>query len=109
MPDNEYANFILDLFAQYGHITIRAMFGGYGIYKNSVIFGLIVDDEVYFKVNNTNRQQYIDRGSEAFSYERNGKIIRMSYWKLPIEILESPEELKGWIDQSYQISSLRIK
>jgi DNA transformation protein len=104
VSNNEYANFILDLFADYGSITLRAMFGGYGVYKNSVIFALVADDEIYFKVNKDNMHQYVTRGSEAFSYERKGKIIKMSYWKLPIEILESSEELKNWIDQSYQIS-----
>jgi len=25
------------------------MFGGYGLYKNKVIFGMIVEDKLYFK------------------------------------------------------------
>lgn len=102
-------DYILDIFEQYGEFTSRSMFGGYGIYKNKVIFAIIAGDELYFKVDYSNQQQYIDHHSEPFSYEKNGKSYNMSYWKLPVEILEDEELLPSWIDQSYQISLKKKK
>jgi len=97
-------NYILEILEQHGDFTSRSMFGGYGIYKNKVIFAIIADDELYFKVDHSNQQQYIDHYSKPFVYEKNGKSYSMSYWKLPVEILEDENQLPIWIDQSYQIS-----
>jgi DNA transformation protein and related proteins len=109
MGKQEYLNHILEIFEQYGDFSSRSMFGGYGLYKNKVIFAIIADDELYFKVDDSNQQQYIDYHCEPFSYEKNGKSYKMSYWKLPVEILEDEELLALWIDQSYQISLKKKK
>jgi DNA transformation protein len=86
-------------------VTARAMFGGYGLYKNGVIFGIIVDDELYFKADDKNRGQFKDRHSEPFTYEaKKGKRVAMSYWKVPADILEDPNVLPKWIDASVQAS-----
>jgi DNA transformation protein len=101
---SDYVLYILDLLTPYGAITSRAMFGGYGIYKNQVIIGIIVDDELYFKVDQTNQTQYEEMGSVPFTYNRGDKLATMSYWKVPIEIMEDEEILGHWLDDSYRIS-----
>lgn len=86
-------------------VTARAMFGGYGLYKNGIVFGIIADDELYFKVDDKNRAQYEACDSEPFTYEaKKGKKIVMSYWKVPADILEDPEALPKWIDASVEAS-----
>ena len=42
--------FIRDLFAQFRPVTIRRMFGGAGLFADGVMFGLVVRDVIYFKV-----------------------------------------------------------
>ncbi len=86
-------------------VTARAMFGGYGLYKNGIVFGIIADDELYFKVDDENRADYEAHDSEPFTYEaKKGKRIAMSYWKVPADILEDPNVLPKWIDASVQAS-----
>ncbi len=86
-------------------VTVRAMFGGYGLYKKGIVFGIIADDELYFKVDDKNRAPYEARGSEPFTYEaKKGKRVAMSYWKVPADILEDPNVLPKWIDASVQAS-----
>ena len=46
---------VRDLFVHIPDITSRAMFGGWGLYQDGVIFGIIADGELYFKVDDTNR------------------------------------------------------
>jgi len=75
MKSNEFVEYITeDLLAELKGVTSRAMFGGYGIYKDGIIFGIIVDDELYFKVDDTNREEYEKMGSSPFVYRtKEGK------------------------------------
>lgn len=101
-PTCEY---ILDLLSPYGDITARSMFGGYGIYKDAVIIGIIINEELYFKVDSTNQHQYEQLDSEPFTYQNaKGNIVKMSYWKVPIEIMDNEELLGSWLGNSYDIS-----
>ncbi|MDA9163834.1 TfoX/Sxy family protein [Rickettsiaceae bacterium] len=103
-----YAEYVLDLLHPYGAITARSMFGGYGIYKDGAIVAIIVADELYFKVDKTNQAQYKAHDSETFTYISKSKQAKMSYWKVPLEIMENEDELATWLEQSYEIS-LRTK
>jgi len=101
---SNYADYIMEVLSPHGEITARSMFGGYGIYKNNIIFALIISDELYFKVNASNQLQYEELDSEPFSYEAKGKKTTMSYWKVPMEILEDEDRIGEWLNQSYEIS-----
>jgi len=79
-------------------ITSRAMFGGYGIYQNGLIFAIIVGEKLYFKVDDANKNDYASRGMEPFRYTMpNGKPYEMSYWEVPEEIMENREEMHEWV------------
>ncbi len=99
-----YAEYVIDLLHSYGDITAKSMFGGYGIYKDGVIVAIIVDDELYFKVDKTNQPQYESHDSEPFTYMGKGKQVKMSYWKVPLDIMENEGELAAWLEKSYEIS-----
>ncbi len=111
MKTNEFVEWVTgDLLAQMSGVTARAMFGGYGVYKDGVIFGIIVDDELYLKVDASNQAEYEKLGSAPFVYTaKGGKKLMMSYWKVPAEMLESPEELLRLAEQSYLINKNREK
>jgi DNA transformation protein len=38
---------------------------------------------------------------EQFSYEKQGKAFKMSYYMAPEEIFDDPEEAKMWAERSY--------
>ncbi len=40
----------MDMLSRFGDIKLRRMFGGYGIYSGKLIFAIIINDELYFKV-----------------------------------------------------------
>lgn len=100
----EYLNYILDILSSFDGISHRHMFGGYGLYYRNTIFAIIAAGELYFKVDESNKQDFINAGSEAFCFESKGKKIAMSYRKLPEEVLDNKEILKEWLEKSYQIS-----
>jgi len=86
-------------------ISSRAMFGGYGIYKDSVIFAIIADEQLYFKVDESNRGDYEEYGSGPFVYSQGKhKSTTMSYWELPADIMEDRGEIAAWVNKSYTVS-----
>lgn len=96
---------VSDLLGEIEGVRARAMFGGYGIYQNDIIFAIIVDDELYYKADDSNRLEYKNYGSKPFQYSAKGaKKITMSYWKLPSQIMDNRDQLKKWTEKSIQAS-----
>lgn len=103
--NSEFHDYIIyDLLGDDPHITTRKMFGGYGLYQDGIIFGLIINDTLYFKVNEENKTQYESYGSKPFRYSNGTKEVSMSYHEVPEEILDDREQLFDWIDESARIS-----
>jgi DNA transformation protein len=72
------------------------MFGGVGIYAADLFFGLIDDDTLYLKVDDTNRGQFEERGMGPFRPSgEHGEV--MQYYEVPEDLLEDPEELARWV------------
>ncbi|NRB10608.1 MAG: TfoX/Sxy family protein [Rickettsiaceae bacterium] len=99
-----YAEYVVQLLSPFGEITAKFMFGGYGIYKNGLIIGIIAEDELYFKVDDSNKANYEKLDSTPFVFEGKGKKMQMSYWKVPPEILENEEILPKYLQDSYDVS-----
>lgn len=101
---NQYLEYVLDILSPLGDITYRSMFGGVGLYYRGLIFAIIADDVLYFKVSDDNRVDYEAMGSEPFTYMGKEKPVKISYWKVPEEIMENSEELQEWVEKAYQVS-----
>ena len=93
-----------DVLSQLDGVRARAMFGGYGLYRNEKIFGLIADEELYFKVGSLNLKDYKKAGSEPFRYPTKKGVITMNtYWKLPASVMEDPAQAAHWAEKSCRI------
>jgi DNA transformation protein and related proteins len=62
----DYLAYVLDQLASLGPVRSRRMFGGVGLYGDDVFFALIDSDTLYFKVDDTNRSEYTQRGCAPF-------------------------------------------
>ncbi len=83
-------------------IRSRPMFGGVGIYAEELMFAIIDDDKLFFKVNDTNRQDYIDKGMDRWA-------IANTYYEVPADILDDPAELGVWIDKCLRVAESKKK
>ncbi len=101
---SELLDYLTDQLAPLGNACGRAMFGGWGVYLDGVIVGIIAWDSFYMKVDDSNRPTFEAAGSEPFTYDGKGKPIVMSYWQCPAEVLEDPEVLRAWTLQSLAAS-----
>jgi DNA transformation protein len=91
----EFRDFVLDQLAGVPRLRPKAMFGGVGLYSREQFFGIIAADELFFKVDDANRAAYEAAGSEPFRPVLD-RPVSMSYWRVPIEVLEDPSELAVW-------------
>jgi DNA transformation protein len=99
---DEFIEYVLDQFSQWGNVTARKMFGGAGLYRDGKMFGLIADDVAYLKVDDSNRKDFVEAGSSPFKPYPD-KATTMSYFEVPPDVLDDPEELVKWAEQSLAI------
>ena len=84
-------------------IRARSMFGGVGIYGNELFFGLIDDDVLYFKVDESNRPDFQARGMGPFQpYGEDGE--EMQYYRVPDDLLEDAEALGEWAEKAMMVA-----
>ena len=103
---DDFIEYILDQFSVWGDVSVRKMFGGAGLYREGKVFGLIADNVLYLKVDATNRDKYVEAGSEPFKPYPT-KPAMSSYYEIPPDILEDPEELIEWAHESLSIQKKR--
>lgn len=82
-------------------VTARGMFGGYGLYLEGIMFALIADKTVYFKVDEENRADFEGLGMSAFTYEGKGRPIRMSYYEIPPTVWPDLPMLAHWVEKAH--------
>jgi DNA transformation protein and related proteins len=85
------------------NIRARSMFGGVGIYGGELFFGLIDDDVLYFKVDDSNRPDFEAREMGPFRpYGENGEV--MQYYRVPDDLLEDAELLGQWAEKAIAVA-----
>lgn len=105
MPvSREYEEYLLDRLSVCGEVFSRRMFGGLGLYLDGLFFALAADNVLYFKVDETNRDDYEKSGMEPFR-PFEAKNATMNYYEVPPEILEDDAELKKWAGKAFEVAS----
>ncbi|HXR94764.1 MAG TPA: TfoX/Sxy family protein [Rhizomicrobium sp.] len=94
-----------DLFAPFGTVTVRRMFGGEGLYRDNVMFGIVFEERIYFKTNEEGRQAFIAEGCVPFVYPmKKGDIISHNYYALPDRLYDNPDELAEWARTAFAVA-----
>lgn len=105
----EYLDYLHDLFSAFAPVTTRAMFGGHGIYRDGVILAIVIDEAIYLKVDDATRAAFEAEGCAPFVYESKGKVVPMSYWSVPEEALDSPQEFRPWAQRAWEAALRKPK
>jgi DNA transformation protein len=99
---SEFVDYLHEVFESFGPIRSRKMFGGFGIYHNDLMFGLVAADELYLKTDNINVAVFKERGLGPFEFVANNKVSKMSYYLAPEEIYDDPDQAKVWAELGFQ-------
>ncbi|MBC8374811.1 MAG: TfoX/Sxy family protein [FCB group bacterium] len=97
-----FLEYLSDQLSIWGGVTSRKMFGGAGLYREGKMFALIADDVAYLKVDDSNREKYLEAGSSPFQ-PYSDKPNTLPYYEIPPDILEDPNELILWAQESLAI------
>ncbi|PHX95199.1 MAG: competence protein TfoX [Pedosphaera sp.] len=92
MGDESFTQFVREQLARLTGVTFRRMFGGQGIYRHAVCFGILHQGRLYFKTDASTRSDYAAGGSGPFQPDAKQC--------LPAPVLESPAELCAWAERA---------
>lgn len=95
----------MDQLTPLGDARGRPMFGGYGVYLDGLIIGLIAFDTFYLKVDDQNRPDFETAGSSPFRYDtKDGVHTITAYWEVPADVLDDSDALRAWALKSLAVS-----
>ena len=90
-------DFLIDLFAGFGPVTIRRMFSGFGISADGTNFALALRGGLYLRADEQTVPRFEAEGSKPFQYQTRAKTVTVaSYWTLPERLYDDPEEMTDW-------------
>ena len=94
-------DFLIDLFADFGPVTIRRMFSGFGISADGTNFALALRGGLYLRADEQTIPRFEAEGSKPFQYQTRAKTVTVnSYWQLPERLYDDPEDLTVWAKAS---------
>jgi DNA transformation protein len=97
VASDSFAEFLREQLAPLGRLTMRRMFGKTGVFCNGLMFGVVTNDTLYFRVDNHNREVFKEAASvPPLNYEKRGSTIDLSFWCAPDRLLDEPDELVTW-------------
>ena len=103
-PMSEFVDFLNEVFERFGTIHARKMFSGYGLYMDGVMFGLVADEMLYLKADDTIAHYFEAKDLPPFQYSRGDKIVKMSYYLAPEEIYDDRELAALWAKRSFEVA-----
>ena len=97
VASDSFSEFLREQLAPLGQITIRRMFGKSGVFCDAFMLGMVRDNMLYFRVDDSNRTAFSE--AEAFpplNYEKKGETIDLAFWRAPERLFDEPDELVIW-------------
>ncbi len=99
----EYRDYIEDQLGVIGGVNFKKMFGGFGIFKDGMMFGMISPGDIFrMRVDEQNQSNYEKAGMKQFPSHHGKK--GMPYWDVPSQVLETTDELKSWAQKSIDVA-----
>ena len=92
-----FAEFLREELAPLGRLTTRRMFGSTGVFCDGVMLGMVQENTLYFRVDDGNREAFKEAASSPpLSYTCRGRVIDLSFWRVPERLFDEPDEFVEW-------------
>ena len=98
---SDFIEYLHEVFAGFGNITTRRMFGAHGIYRDGLMFGFYAQGRLYLKTDAHNLAQFTAEHCEPFRFVQRGKQVQLSYWSAPDVMLDDRELAAAWAQSAY--------
>jgi DNA transformation protein len=101
---------LLDLLYPWAAVVPRRMFNSIGLFRDGLMFGLVIDDTLYLKTDEATRGDYEAAGMAPFSYLRGDRgTVELPYHAVPLDLLDDGDELRVWAARAYDVALRRRK
>lgn len=93
-----FVAYLLELLSPLGDTAARRMFGGWGLYLDGTMIGLVAEETFYLKTDDQTRGAFEAAGSTPFVFEarKRTKTIVTGYWSVPEQALDAPDAMRPW-------------
>lgn len=98
----EFANFIVELMSGWAPVQARPMFGGFGVYRDGLMFAILIEETLYLKVDDDAEPAFAKRGLARFSYESKGRRASLRYCEAPPEAYDESAHMATWASLAYE-------
>jgi DNA transformation protein len=98
MKEDTFKDFIIDQLTALRGMTSRTMFGGHGLYRDGVFFGIVYKGRLYFRVTDDTVPAYRKFGMQPF--RPNATQTLKAYYEVPVDVVEDTERLTAWAVQA---------
>ncbi|MEO0446251.1 MAG: TfoX/Sxy family protein [Verrucomicrobiota bacterium] len=92
---------ILELLAPFEAVTSRRMFGGVGLFRESLMFALMADGILYLKADDESVSAFQEQELPPFQYQRGDQLASMDYYLCPESALESTANFRPWAELAF--------
>lgn len=108
--DPSHGEWVQELLGELGHLTIKKMFGGAGVYlSDGLMFGLIDDGTLWLRVDEHNQPAMEAEGSVQFTYPgKDGAVMTLGYWSLPDSAADDRDEAVRWARRAIEASRRKV-
>lgn len=100
----QFLAYVLEQLAGLGSLRSNRMFGGVGLYSDGLFFGLIDDDSLYFKTDDSNVAPYRERRMPKFMPFPDRPEAVLGYHQVPADVIEDAEMLVEWARRSVAVA-----
>jgi DNA transformation protein len=105
---DEFVKYVTEQLSGWAEVSVRRMFGGAGLYREGTMFAVIAEDVAYLKADDSNRADFLRAGSAPFEpYPEKIKTTIRTYFEIPGDVLENPDELAQWAERSWLVARKR--
>lgn len=108
-PPDPFHEFVIELFAPMGTVSIRRMFGGAGVFREGLMIALLFDDTIFLKTDAGLRADLEAEGGAPFLWTKpsTGEIIDMGYVSLPSSAMDDPDEASSWGRRAFAVAQAK--
>ena len=99
--DLALAQHVTDQLADWAPIRPRRMFGGVGLFREARMFALVFDETLYLKSSTATAPAFDAIGAPPFRYQRQGRVVALSYRRAPDEALDDVAMLTHWAERAW--------
>ena len=94
--------FLVELFAGFGPVTIRRMFSGFGISADGINFALALRNGLYLRADEATIGAFEAAGSKPFQYQTRARTMTVgSYCEVPAHLFDDVEEFAEWAKAAF--------